>query len=149
MNIHIQNLFISSSSRKRRTSENMMDDDNETMTECSAAMLLMKLSCSPASAAAGLGSFMPSSAPQFTNPDRPPSVDSSSGASSFRSSTPSPPLSSSATTDEGIIKDFPMEHAVSEHKLGDLYSIELFHICLHLKLLFGKILKLFKCEFFL
>ena len=135
MNIHIQNLFISSSSRKRRTSENMMDDDNETMTECSAAMLLMKLSCSPASAAAGLGSFMPSSsAPQFTNPDRPPSVDSSSGASSFRSSTPSPPLSSSATTDEGIIKDFPMEHAVSEHKLGDLYSLELFHICLHSKL---------------
>ena len=114
MNIHIENIFISSSSRKRRTSENMMDDDNETMTECSAAMLLMKLSCSPASAA-GLGVFMPSSsAPHFTNPDRPPSVDSSSGASSFRSSTPSPPLSSSATTDEGIIKDFPMEHAVSE-----------------------------------
>ena len=142
MNIHIQNLFISSSSRKRRTSENMMDDDNETMTECSAAMLLMKLSCSPASAAAGLGSFMPSSsAPQFTNPDRPPSVDSSSGASSFRSSTPSPPLSSSATTDEGIIKDFPMEHAVSEHKLGDLYSFELFHICLHLKWGYDRILE--------
>ena len=91
-----------------------MDDESETMTECSAAMLLMKLSCSPASAAAGLGTFMPStSAPNLMNPDRPPSVDSSSGASSFRSSTPSPPLSSSATTDEGIIKDFPMEHAVS------------------------------------
>ena len=101
----------------------MMDaDDNETMTECSAAMLLMKLSCSPASAGQ-MGNFMPStSAPHFTNPDRPPSVDSSSGASSFRSSTPSPPLSSSATTDEGIIKDFPLEHAVSVHKKGDLYS---------------------------
>lgn len=101
-----------SGSRKRRTSENMMDaDDNETMTECSAAMLLMKLSCSPASAGQ-MGNFMPSTAaPHFTNPDRPPSVDSSSGASSFRSSTPSPPLSSSATTDEGIIKDFPLEHA--------------------------------------
>ena len=94
----------------------MMDDDSETMTECSAAMLLMKLSCSPASA--GLGNFMPAStAPNYTNPDRPPSVDSSSGASSFRSSTPSPPLSSSATTDEGIVKDFPMEHAVSKQHL--------------------------------
>ena len=101
----------------------MMDaDDNETMTECSAAMLLMKLSCSPASAGQ-MGNFMPSTAaPHFTNPDRPPSVDSSSGASSFRSSTPSPPLSSSATTDEGIIKDFPLEPAVSVHKYGDLYS---------------------------
>ena len=107
----------------------MMDDDNETMTECSAAMLLMKLSCSPASAAAGLGNFMPStSAPNYTNPDRPPSVDSSSGASSFRSSTPSPPLSSSATTDEGIIKDFPMEHAVSEYKFGDLYLHDIVHM---------------------
>jgi len=36
----------SNRSRKRRTSETLMDDE-ETMTECSAAMLLMKLSCSP------------------------------------------------------------------------------------------------------
>ena len=35
-------------SRKRRTSETLIDDE-ETMTECSAAMLLMKLSCSPGS----------------------------------------------------------------------------------------------------
>ena len=100
-----------------------MEDDSETMTECSAAMLLMKLSCSPASA----GNFMPStSAPNFTNPDRPPSVDSSSGASSFRSGTPSPPLSSSATTDEGIVKDFPMEqNAVRKYK--QVYSFLVIH----------------------
>ena len=46
------NLLLHFSSRKRRTSENISDeasrdfcDDEEVMTECSAALLLMKLSC--------------------------------------------------------------------------------------------------------
>ena len=87
------------------------------MTECSAAMLLMKLSCSPGSnpamaAAMLLTNFENSginghsgSLPSY--PNMPSPVDSS-GASSFRSATPSPPLSSStgtSTADEGIVKD--------------------------------------------
>lgn len=92
-------------SRKRRTSENLMDDE-EVMSECSAAMLLMKLSCSPQYA---------NSLPIFDQYGRPsyypslPSPVDDSGASSFRSATPSPPLSSSTGTssmaDEGIVKD--------------------------------------------
>ncbi|XP_059087378.1 zinc finger protein 704-like [Tigriopus californicus] len=86
-------------SRKRRTSENLPDDE-ETLSECSAAMLLMKLSCSPHS-------------PRYFQGDLPSplgvdDVLSSSGASSFRSLTPSPPLSSSVT-DEGIVKDIRMK----------------------------------------
>ena len=94
-------------------------DDEETMTECSAAMLLMKLSCSPHSNPALLSSAMllsqsgtaghsgsfAGSLPSY--PNMPSPVDSS-GASSFRSATPSPPLSSStgtSTADEGIVKD--------------------------------------------
>lgn len=87
-------------SRKRRTSETLYTDDEETMTECSAAMLLMKLSCSPHN-----NPFHASSLPSY--PSLPSPVDSS-GASSFRSGTPSPPLSSStgtSTADEGIVKD--------------------------------------------
>jgi len=94
-------------SRKRRTSENIMDDE-ETMTECSAAMLLMKLSCSPMTSSPNsllLAAAAQAAAAAAQNDNRPPSADSSSGASSFRSSTPSPPLSSSAATDEGIVKD--------------------------------------------
>jgi len=94
-------------SRKRRTSETLMDDE-ETMTECSAAMLLMKLSCSPHSNPAMsfiTGHSGSGSLPSY--PNMPSPVDSS-GASSFRSATPSPPLSSStgtSTADEGIVKD--------------------------------------------
>ena len=100
---------VRSRSRKRRTSETLMDDE-ETMTECSAAMLLMKLSCSPHSTqfATSLPTF-----DQFGRPNFPinlPSPVESSGSSSFRSATPSPPLSSStgtsSTADEGIVKDF-------------------------------------------
>jgi len=100
-------------SRKRRTSETLIDDE-ETMTECSAAMLLMKLSCSPHSNPAMHAALLLSqcgtagyngSLPSY--PNMPSPVDSS-GASSFRSATPSPPLSSStgtSTADEGIVKD--------------------------------------------
>lgn len=104
-----------SGSRKRRTSETLIDDE-ETMTECSAAMLLMKLSCSPGSNPAMAAAMMltnfeyginghSGSLPSY--PNMPSPVDSS-GASSFRSATPSPPLSSStgtSTADEGIVKD--------------------------------------------
>lgn len=93
------------------------------MTECSAAMLLMKLSCSPGSnpamAAAMLLTNFENGITNFENginghsgslPSYPnmPSPADSSGASSFRSATPSPPLSSStgtSTADEGIVKD--------------------------------------------
>ncbi|XP_040565259.1 zinc finger protein 395 [Lepeophtheirus salmonis] len=81
-------------SRKRRTSD-MAVDDEEVMTECTAAMVLMKLSCSPGS---------------WNNMSNDFEYYSSSGASSYRSSTPSPPLSTSASTiDEGIVKDFSVQ----------------------------------------
>ena len=106
-------MFCLSRSRKRRTSETLMDDE-ETMTECSAAMLLMKLSCSPHSTqfpGHHTGTLLPTF-DQFGRPNFPnlPSPVESSGSSSFRSATPSPPLSSStgtsSTADEGIVKDF-------------------------------------------
>lgn len=88
-------------SRKRRTSEHLLDEE-EVLSECSAAMLLMKLSCSPHSPKMQFSGSLPS-----------PSGDemSSSGASSFRSSTPSPPLSSSMT-DEGIVKDLSVKSKI-------------------------------------
>lgn len=104
-----------SGSRKRRTSETLIDDE-ETMTECSAAMLLMKLSCSPGSNPAMAAAMLLTNFENGINghsgslpsyPNMPSPVDSS-GASSFRSATPSPPLSSStgtSTADEGIVKD--------------------------------------------
>ncbi len=114
-----------SGSRKRRTSEHLADEE-EVMTECSAAMLLMKLSCSPSSS--GNNGHAPNmspmhygnSLPNFDVHGKPimhhqtgnglPSPVDSSGASSFRSATPSPPLSSSTGTssvaDEGIVRDF-------------------------------------------
>ena len=95
-------------SRKRRTSETL-NDEEEVMTECSAAMLLMKLSCSPqySSQYHQYGTSLPifDSYGKPIYPNLPSPVDSS-GASSFRSATPSPPLSSSTgTTDEGIVRD--------------------------------------------
>jgi len=104
-----------SGSRKRRTSETLIDDE-ETMTECSAAMLLMKLACSPGSNPALAAAMLLTNFENGINghsgslpsyPNMPSPVDSS-GASSFRSATPSPPLSSStgtSTADEGIVKD--------------------------------------------
>jgi len=108
-------------SRKRRTSETLLQDDEEVvMSECSAAMLLMKLSCSPhqtqyhSSMVAHSHHQYGSSLPIFDSLGKPmlygnlPSPVDSSGASSFRSATPSPPLSSSTGTsmaDEGIVKD--------------------------------------------
>lgn len=100
-----------SGSRKRRTSETLIDDE-ETMTECSAAMLLMKLSCSPHQMAGSSFPVAPGSSLPGFYPNLPSPVDSS-GASSFRSATPSPPLSSStgtSTADEGIVKDLFQEH---------------------------------------
>lgn len=85
-----------------------MVDDEEVLTECSAAMLLMKLSCSPHASAA-----FPAS---YSDLPSPSAASSSSGAESssdsggvMRSATPSPPLSSSHT-DEGIVKDLSMRH---------------------------------------
>lgn len=94
-------------SRKRRTSENVMDEE-EVMTECSAAMLLMKLSCSPLQQNMPIHSQTMQYGSSVPEKQLPSPVDSS-GASSFRSATPSPPLSSStgtSTADEGIVKDF-------------------------------------------
>merc|ERR1739848_875050 len=98
----------------------MGDDEEVVMSECSAAMLLMKLSCSPhqtqyhSSMVAHSHHQYGSSLPIFDSLGKPmlygnlPSPVDSSGASSFRSATPSPPLSSSTGTsmaDEGIVKD--------------------------------------------
>lgn len=87
-----------------------MADEEEVLSECSAAMLLMKLSCSPHSPNL-LAQSAPAAAHQMIS--QPifmdlPSPTSSSGASSFRSPTPSPPLSTS-TTDEGIVKDLSIK----------------------------------------
>lgn len=90
-------------SRKRRTSENVGDDE-AVLSECSAAMLLMKLSCSPHAAALhhSLPAYSDLPSPAGSHDSRDTANGSSSGYG--RSATPSPPLSSS-TTDEGIVKD--------------------------------------------
>lgn len=94
-------------SRKRRTSENLPDDES-VLSECSAAMLLMKLSCSPHSPFLNGQLQSPQQSPYA---DLPSPAGSSSGASSFRSATPSPPLSTS-NTDEGIVKDLTLKKVV-------------------------------------
>lgn len=58
-------------------------DDEEVMTECSAALLLMKLSCSPHSPAF-YGSSSSSAVSSMHQKQLPSPVASSSGASSFR-----------------------------------------------------------------
>lgn len=92
-------------SRKRRPSNSQDDLKDTQMDECSAALVLMSLSCSPHSP--NLNSFpWPSTSPEE-------SISSSSA--SYRS-TPSPPpseyspqtvqLSSSSVSDEGIVTDY-------------------------------------------
>uniref|UniRef100_A0A8D9AMP7 Zinc finger protein 395 n=1 Tax=Cacopsylla melanoneura TaxID=428564 RepID=A0A8D9AMP7_9HEMI len=87
-------------SRKRRTSTSQ-DEYKEEMNECTAALVLMKLSGSPHSPSiTGLPGWVepPSPSPSFSD-----------GGVSWRSSTPSPPLSdwmgSATTLDEGIDMD--------------------------------------------
>jgi hypothetical protein len=59
------------------------DEEEEVMTECSAALLLMKLSCSPHSPAF-FGSSAPPAVSAMHQKQLPSPVESSSGASSFR-----------------------------------------------------------------
>lgn len=97
---------INQGSRKRRTSSSYDDSSKDsTMDECSAALVLMSLSCSPHS---------PNS---FGFPWLSASPESCSSSASYRS-TPSPPpretsapylLSSSNVSDEGIVMDFFMD----------------------------------------
>merc|ERR1719188_2726880 len=72
----------------------------------------MKLSCSPHSPNLFSPSSSSSAPPSKKDLQASPSglSGSSSGASSFRSATPSPPLSASAT-DEGIVKDMQQKRA--------------------------------------
>ncbi|XP_069701966.1 zinc finger protein 395 isoform X2 [Periplaneta americana] len=90
-------------SRKRRPSSSQDDGKEDFMDECTAALVLMSLSCSPHSP-----NFNGLSWGEHLSPS--PSSD----ACSWRSSTPSPPLSeggststfwSQVTTDEGIVID--------------------------------------------
>lgn len=98
-------------SRKRRTSSSYDDSSKDsTMDECSAALVLMSLSCSPHSP----NSFVfPAGFPWLSA-----SPESCSSSASYRS-TPSPPpretpppylLSSSNVSDEGIVIDFMDEN---------------------------------------
>ncbi|CAH1175809.1 unnamed protein product [Phaedon cochleariae] len=94
-------------SRKRRPSSSHDDNSKDSqMDECSAALVLMSLSCSPHSPNLGAFSY------PGTSPD---SSSSNSSSPSYRS-TPSPPpiafsphstpLSSSSNSDEGIVMDY-------------------------------------------
>ncbi|XP_019867464.1 zinc finger protein 395 isoform X1 [Aethina tumida] len=97
-------------SRKRRPSHSQDDiqlPKDSQMDECSAALVLMSLSCSPHSPSLTALSSWLSSSP-----------GSSSSSASYRS-TPSPPprtyspnstpLSTSSASDEGIVMDYPDE----------------------------------------
>ncbi|XP_014246401.1 zinc finger protein 395 isoform X2 [Cimex lectularius] len=80
-------------SRKRRPSSSQDDAKEDLMDECTAALVLMHLSCSPHSPSGWVEQLSPSA--------------SLSDACSWRSGTPSPPLSESApnwfsASDEGI-----------------------------------------------
>lgn len=90
-------------SRKRRTSNSHDDFKEDQMNECTAALVLMSLSCSPNSSLNGSHWI-----------DQPLSPSASfSDCASWRSGTPSPPLSESGNsgiwgsigTDEGIVLD--------------------------------------------
>ncbi|XP_044726630.1 zinc finger protein 395 [Chrysoperla carnea] len=99
---------VQQGSRKRRPSsshDDMYDSEDDLMDECSAALVLMSLSCSPKSShMPSFGDFSP--------------TDGSSSSASWRSGTPSPPLSEegssaasywkyqSNTSDEGIVVDY-------------------------------------------
>lgn len=98
-------------SRKRRSSRS----EEEQMDECAAAMVLMKLSCSPRSPVMPDGIISESMSPGSSVSSGVWSwVDGSSSSSSsssrspaHRSATPSPPLSESSppTTDDGLDLD--------------------------------------------
>lgn len=98
-------------SRKRRSSRS----EEEQMDECAAAMVLMKLSCSPRSPVMPDGMISESMSPGSSVSSGVWSwVDGSSSSSSsssrspaHRSATPSPPLSESSppTTDDGLDLD--------------------------------------------
>ncbi|XP_073980616.1 glucose transporter 4 enhancer factor [Rhodnius prolixus] len=83
-------------SRKRRPSSSQDDGKEDLMDECTAALVLMHLSCSPHSPSGWVEQLSPAA--------------SLSDACSWRSGTPSPPLSESApnwlsASDEGIVLD--------------------------------------------
>lgn len=94
-------------SRKRRPSNSNEDLKEDQMNECTAALVLMSLSCSPNSSinGGGTGSWVDQ---QPVSPSA-----SFSDCCSWRSGTPSPPLSESGAsgvwgsvgTDEGIVMD--------------------------------------------
>ncbi|XP_060516727.1 zinc finger protein 395 [Cylas formicarius] len=82
-------------SRKRRPSNSQDDNPHSktAMDECSAALVLMSLSCSPQSA------FLLGTSPG----------SSSSSSASFRSTPSPPPSSNSPVSDEGIVMDYCIE----------------------------------------
>ncbi|KAK7583811.1 hypothetical protein V9T40_004774 [Parthenolecanium corni] len=108
MHVHKYNADESSAivsrSRKRRTSNSQEDFKEDHMNECTAALVLMSLSCSPNSSLNGSNWIE----------QQPLSPSASfSDCASWRSGTPSPPLSESGNsgiwgsvgTDEGIVLD--------------------------------------------
>lgn len=103
---HSIDVPIGQGSRKRRTSTSNDEKDGDYMNECTAALVLMSLSCSPHSPHITGLSYEPLSPS--------PSSDICSWRSGGRSPTPSPPLSEGGsnssiwnqnTTDEGIVID--------------------------------------------
>ncbi len=72
-------------SRKRRTSEHVVDDE-EVLSECSAAMLLMKLSCSPASFPQRMAAARHHPATGYADLPSPAGSDGAGGSSSGMSS---------------------------------------------------------------
>ncbi|XP_076254334.1 glucose transporter 4 enhancer factor isoform X2 [Rhynchophorus ferrugineus] len=102
-------------SRKRRTSSSQ--DDNmhpKDMDECSAALVLMSLSCSPQNA--------------FSYGTSPGSSNSSSA--SFRSTPSPPPFNSpmnsfSSVSDEGIVMDYIGEDQPRKKKIWGSYSFNI------------------------
>ncbi|XP_039296353.1 zinc finger protein 395 [Nilaparvata lugens] len=117
-------------SRKRRPStsqdENVIGKEGESlMNECTAALVLMSLSCSPHSPSLNVWNGRVSPSPSLTD--------------SWRSSTPSPPLSeggwaNTSTTDEGIVIDddfdeLPRKKKVSSTLKNYQFSMFLFIKC--------------------
>ncbi|XP_065225261.1 zinc finger protein 395-like isoform X2 [Planococcus citri] len=102
-------------SRKRRTSSSNDDFNKDEMNECTAALVLMSLSCSPNSSLNGNHWI-----------DQPLSPSASfSDCASWRSGTPSPPLSESggsgiwgSITDEGIVLDEEYDEYPRKRKMN-------------------------------
>uniref|UniRef100_A0A1B6CTT6 C2H2-type domain-containing protein n=1 Tax=Clastoptera arizonana TaxID=38151 RepID=A0A1B6CTT6_9HEMI len=95
-------------SRKRRPSTSQEDAKEDLMNECTAALVLMSLSCSPHSPSLNCVPW-----PEPVSPS--PSL-----SDSWRSSTPSPPLSEGgyafSCTDEGIVIDEDFEDVPKKKK---------------------------------